>query len=80
MNRSFQSRLQQASQYQKQAIRALLPDHVNAHLDVIENEICTLIKDVLIDGLQNEFKSQSATTPSEPQPKDDSKIRKVKIL
>lgn len=43
MDREVFHRLKTAADYQKKAIRALLPEKMEKHLDVIENEIKSMV-------------------------------------
>ncbi len=47
MNKSRIDRLKKAAGYQRQAIRALLPEGMDGHLDVIEREIKAMAAELL---------------------------------
>ncbi len=46
MNREMIHRLKVAGEYQKKAIRALFPEEMSGHLDIIENEIKVMIMEL----------------------------------
>ncbi len=51
-NMEMISRFRTAAGYQKQAIRALFPERMSGHLDVIENEIKLMITEAAMEMLK----------------------------
>ncbi len=47
MNKSILKRLRTAAGYQKQAIKALLPDGMDGHLDVIGGELKSMFCEIM---------------------------------
>ncbi len=49
MNKDMMKRLRRAAGYQKKAVRALLPEGMEDHLDVIEKEMKAMFGELLVD-------------------------------
>lgn len=49
MDREMKARIEEAKRYQKLALRALLPDSVAGHMDVIEKEIRAMVMEGAAD-------------------------------
>ncbi|MCR4739296.1 MAG: hypothetical protein K5886_03425 [Lachnospiraceae bacterium] len=47
INNDMINRLKKAAGYQKQAIRALLPEGMGSHLDVIEGEVKEMVAELI---------------------------------
>lgn len=45
-------RINTASEYQRKAIRALFPEKMGGHLDIIEEELKLMAKEMIIDLLK----------------------------
>ncbi len=74
MDREMLHRIKTAAEYQKKAFRALLPDKMEKHLDVIEREVKILLAEAAAEVLK-EYKGKD-----DPQDKDTSApMRKVTI-
>ncbi len=77
MNSEMISRLKTAAGYQKKAIRALLPEGMEGHLDVIENEIRSMFAEavtrIVADHATGECKSDETAGG------ENIKVKKVTI-
>ena len=77
MNKELISRLKKAGGYQRQAIRALLPEGMEGHLDVIENEIKQMFEETVTRHIM-EFRDDVTATDSCDK-KADHGVKKVTI-
>ena len=77
MSKEMISRLRKAGGYQRQAIRALLPEGMEGHLDVIENEIKKMFEET-VTGIIVECRDDAAKKESDDMTSDRG-IRKVFI-
>ena len=77
MNKSMLDRLRTAAGYQKQAIRALLPEGMEGHLDVIEKELKVMFAEIAA-GVMAECRSGSAGTDTREE-KQTGSVKKVTI-
>ena len=77
MNKEMMGRLKTAAGYQKKAIRALLPEGMEGHLDVIEKEV----KMMLAEAAAGFFTGCMSGTEAKGEPEDrqDKGSRKVTI-
>lgn len=62
------NRLIEAKKYQEKAIKALFPENMQGHIDVIQNELSSMIKEAVFQVLQSEEGMEK-----------DSKVKKVII-
>ena len=49
MNREMMQRIKMAGDYQKKAIRALFPEEMGEHLEVIEKEIKAMVMELVVE-------------------------------
>lgn len=77
MNKEMFGRIKTAAGFQRQAIRALLPEGMEGHLDVIEGEIKAMFAEavtkVMADHVTGECKSDAT------EDKANTKVKKVTI-
>ena len=76
MDRELLHRLKMAADYQRKAMRALMPEKMGKHLDVIENEIKCMVMEAAAELLKECGGSEKA---SESQSSEKSSARKVDI-
>lgn len=77
MNKEMLHRMKMAGEYQKKAIRALLPDEMGGHLDVIEKKVKMMVMEAAAE-LVKEF-NQSDACKDRQCHEQASKVRKVDI-
>lgn len=78
MNKDMYSRIRTAAEYQKKAIRALFPQKVSRHLDVIEKELKLMAAEAASDIIR---KRKKEDTSLETQESDRAfQVKKVNIL
>ena len=77
MDREMMQRLKTAGEYQKKAIRALFPEKMAKHLDVIENELKWMAAEALAE-LVKEHGTKCGDTEEYNQ-REQSGTRKVDI-
>ena len=53
IKRTGNSRLKKAADYQKKAIRALMPDAMEKHIDVIEKEMKSMFMELFVDMVKD---------------------------
>lgn len=53
MNKDMIRRMKTAGMYQKKAIRALFPEEMSEHIDVIENELKAMFMEMAMDIYMN---------------------------
>ena len=81
MNKEMMNRMREARKYQKMAIRALMPERMAEHVDVIEHEVKAMVRETIIDVVKDRVwdnlneKSQETTASQEK----ESKVKKVTI-
>lgn len=81
MNKEMMNRMREARKYQKMAIRALMPERMAEHVDVIEHEVKEMVRETIIDVVKDRVwdnlneKSQETTASQEK----ESKVKKVTI-
>ena len=61
MNKEMMQRLRTAGKYQRKAFRALFPENVGGHLDVIENEVKAMFMDFAFEMIK-EYKKEEQET------------------
>lgn len=62
MNKEMMERIMEAGKYQKMAIRALVPDSKQEHLDVIEKELKALLLEDILSFVETAVKEDSGTS------------------
>ncbi len=72
MNREMMQRIKIAGDYQRKAIRALFPEEMGEHFDVIEKEIKAMVMELVVEIV----KEQKATANKEDR---NNKTKKVDI-
>jgi len=76
-------RMKIAGEYQRKAIRALFPESMGEHLDVIEKELKMMVMEVATELLK-EYRSEEVNKNKDNGygqcPKQMSKVKKVDIL
>ena len=78
MNREITERIRTAGEYQKKAIRALFPEKMNDHLDVIEREMKAMVIEIMADWMK-ECKKDNKPEDISGQEKSG-KTKKIDIL
>lgn len=78
MNKEMIDRLRTAGQYQKKAIRALFPETMNGHLEIIEKELKSMFMEAAIE-LMKECKTDNKTEEDNSR-ESTSRTRKVTIM
>lgn len=77
MNEEMLHRMKIAGEYQRKAIRALLPEEMGEHLDVIEKELKMMVMEVVAELLKECNKSDACR--DEQSHEQTSKVKKVDI-
>lgn len=72
MNKEMMQRIKMAGDYQRKAIRALFPEEMGEHLDVIEKEIKAMVMGLVVEIV----KEQKTTVNEEDR---NNKTKKVDI-
>ena len=72
MNKEMMQRIKMAGDYQRKAIRALFPEEMGEHLDVIEKEIKAMVMGIVVEIV----KEQKTTVNEEDR---NNKTKKVDI-
>ena len=72
MNKEMMQRIKMAGDYQRKAIRALFPEEMGEHLDVIEKEIKAMVMGLVVEIV----KEQKTTVNKEDR---NNKTKKVDI-
>ena len=72
MNKEMMQRIKMAGDYQRKAIRALFPEEMGEHLDVIEKEIKAMVLGLVVEIV----KEQKTTVNEEDR---NNKTKKVDI-
>lgn len=79
-NVEMMRRLRTAGKYQRKAVRALLPDQMSSHLDVIEDEIKGMFKDIALEMVMEYKKCENESCKDEADnSKTSGKTKKVDI-
>ena len=73
MNREMIKRLKVAGDFQKKAIRALFPEEMSGHFEVIEKEVKTMFMELAMEIIRD----QKVTSEKE---QENNKTKKVDIL
>lgn len=76
MNKEMMKRLRTAGNYQRKALRALFPEEVGSHLDVIEGELKEMFKEIVLEMVMECRKDNSENGESKS---GTSKTKKVDI-
>lgn len=66
MNKEMMKRLKTAGKYQKKALRALFPEEMSGHLDVIEEEVKAMFMDLAFEMIK-EYKNMDDKSEEESQ-------------
>lgn len=77
MNKEMLHRMKIAGEYQRKAIRALFPEEMSEHLDVIENELKMMVMEAATELLK-EYNKSDACSKGQSQ-EQTSKVKKVDI-
>lgn len=78
MNREMLYRMKMAGEYQRKAIRALFPEKMGGHLDVIEKEIKMMAAEIAADAVR-ECRKNDVCEGTQDREKS-SNVKKVDIL
>ena len=78
MNKEMLHRMKTAGEYQKKAIRALFPEEMGEHLDVIEKEMKMMVMGVAAELLKN--CNQGNACRDVQRHEQTSKVKKVDIV
>lgn len=78
MNKEILNRMKTAGEYQRKAIRALFPEKMGEHLDVIEKEMKIMITEAAAELLKNCNKSDDCRDGQSRE--QTSKVKKVNIV
>ena len=76
MNKEMMKTLRTAGNYQRKALRALFPEEVGSHLDVIEGELKEMFKEIALEMVMECRKDNSENGESKS---GTSKTKKVDI-
>lgn len=77
-NKEMIDRIKVASEYQRKAIRALFPEEMGEHLDVIEKELKIMAMEVITELLKD--CNESDVFKERPSQEQTSKVKKVDIV
>lgn len=77
MNKEMLHRMKMAGEYQKKAIRALFPDEMGGHLDVIEKELKMMVMEAAAELVKEFNKSEGGKDRQCHE--QTSKVKKVDI-
>ena len=58
MNKDTMKRVREAQKYKRMAVKALFPEKVAGHIDVIENELREMVMEIISDMVTEEMKSK----------------------
>lgn len=78
MNKEMLHRMKIAGEYQRKAIRALFPEEMDKHLDVIEKELKMMVMEVAAELLKNCNKGDDCK--AEQSQEQTIKVKKVDIV
>ena len=78
MNKEMINRVKTAGEYQKKAIRALFPEEMGEHLDVIEKELKVMAMEMMAELLKGCM--ESGVFNEQPSQEQASKVKKVDIV
>lgn len=76
MDKDMLRRIKTAGMYQKKAIKALIPENMNSHLEVIEGEIKAMITEAAVDIFMDCRESKDC---GDEERKDNTRSKKVEI-
>ena len=71
-------RMRVAGEYQKKAIRALFPEKMNTHLDVIEQEVKAMFFEMVADCMKKGHRDSEPKDTSAQE--KDGKAKKIDIM
>lgn len=91
MDKEMMKRVRTAGVYQKKAIRALFPEEMSGHLDVIEAELKAMLVEAAMEMMMEHkssptdeedccTKDQTSETNTKTKAKTTTKARKVEII
>ena len=78
MNMEMLHRMKLADEYQRKAIRALFPEEMSGHLDVIEKEMKMMVMEAVAELLKNCNKGNDCRDGQSHE--QTSKVKKVDIV
>ena len=78
MNKEMINRVKIAGEYQRKAIRALFPEEMGEHLDVIEKELKLMATEMMAELLKGCM--ESGVFNEQPSQEQGSKVKKVDIV
>lgn len=78
MNKEMTDRIKIATEYQRKAIRALFPEKMGDHLNVIEKELKMMAMEVVAELLKD--CNESDVFKERPGQEQTSKVKKVDIV
>lgn len=78
MNKEMLHRMKTAGEYQRKAIRALFPEEMGEHLDVIEKEMKMMVMEAAAELLKNCNKGNVCRDGQSHE--QTSKVKKVEIV
>ena len=78
MNKEMIHRIQIAGEYQRKAIRALFPEEMGEHMDVIEKELKMMVMEVTTELLKECNRSDACRDRQSHE--QTSKVKKVDIV
>ena len=58
MNKDTMKRVREAQKYKRMAVKALFPEKVAGHIDVIENELRKMVMEIIGEMVTEEMKSK----------------------
>lgn len=82
MNKEMLYRMKIAGEYQRKAIRALFPEEIGSHLDVIEKEVKMMVVEAAEELLKNCNKDDACGEGEshEQSTRQTSKVKRVDII
>lgn len=78
MNKEMLHRMKIAGEYQKKAVRALFPEEMDEHLQVIEKEIKMMVMEIATEWIKQYRDNDHGKNPQENE--ETSRVKKVDIV
>lgn len=78
MNKEMLHRMKIAGEYQKKAVRALFPEEMDGHFQVIEKEIKMMVMEIAAEWIKQCQDSDSGKNPQENE--ETTRVKKVDIV
>ena len=78
MNKEMLHRMKIAGEYQKKAVRALFPEEMDEHFQVIEKEIKMMVMEIAAEWIKKCQDSDSGKNPQENE--ETTRVKKVDIV